>query len=164
MASINGVALKAVKSFVAMEGIGFTSNVYIDNKKVGAAGDGGYGGNVEIAIEPKYREEFAKRVKVYFEKNPAIFSGDEWFINELYEMWENEKHFKKNSKKGFPILISMTYRKRNEESPLDRHFKPDVMVSVATESDIEYNLKNYEPVEYKVFRKLEDFNIKMTDS
>lgn len=162
MASINGIALKAVKSFQTMDGVGFTSNVYIGNKKIGTAGDGGYGGEVELYIDREHREDYSKRVKEYYEKNPAEFNGETWFINELYELWETEKTFKSNSKKGFPILIAMSYHKRN--AGIDEIFdgggyKPDSMVGVQTEKSVKEQIVKNKPVEYKIYRAAADFSL-----
>jgi hypothetical protein len=157
MASINGIALKAVKTFQTMDGVGFQSNVYIGNKKIGVAGDGGFGGSVDIHILPEYRKEFSKRIQDYFEKHPAYLHTDEDFINELYELLETENQFKKNTKKGFPILISLSCYNRLKGFDFEQPYQSSKMIGVIKESQIEEQVKKHKPIEYTVYRTLNDF-------
>lgn len=162
MATLKGIGLKAVKTFTTGDGLGFTSNLYIDNKKVGIAEDKGQGGEVEFHIlKPEHREEFSKRVKKYYEENPAEFDGEYDFINELFEAWETEKQFKASAKKGFPILIAMAFDKRTDDigARFEGGYKSPIMVGVRDESIIQEQLDEHKPVEYKVFRQLSDFDM-----
>ena len=162
MATIKGIGMKAVKTFKTWDGVGFTANLYMDNKKIGIAQDEGHGGEVEFHIlKPEHREEYSRRVKEYYEENPSSMNNEYDFINELYEAWETEKTFKSNTKKGFPITIQMSFHKRTDgvEQMFEGGYKPDIMVGVRNESIVQAQLDEHKPVEYKIFRTAEDFNM-----
>lgn len=162
MATIKGIGFKALKSFQTGDGVGFSANLYMDNKKVGFAQDQGCGGEVEFHIlKPEDRAEYSKRVQEYYKENPAEMDNEYDFINELYEITETEKQFKKNAKKGFPIIIQMSFHKRTDtiEQVFAGGYKPDIMVGVRDENVAQSEIEKQKPVEYKIFRTLEDFNI-----
>lgn len=162
MASINGVQLKAIKHFETTRGVGFTANVYIDNKKAGIASDEGHGGMVDTRFESReLQETFLKRSKDYFEANPSVMDSPEDFIEELLQFAEAEQMFKKNTKKGFPILLVMNFYKRTDslESVFANGFKEPQLVSVKDDSTLRVQLMEKNPVEHKVYRSVEDFKI-----
>lgn len=162
MAKIKNIQLKAIKFFNSGRGEGVTANLYIDNKKQGFIHDAGVGGMLEIDfLSREAREIFSDRVQAYYEENPASQNSEEDFIEELLQLAETEKVFKQSTKKGFPITIKFQYHKRTDslEEMFANGFKHAEMVSVANEEVVAEQLEERQPVEYKVYRTLEDFII-----
>lgn len=162
MATIKGISLKSVKQFTGREGYGFSANVYLGSKKIGTAHDDASGGPMQIDISSDYTEQFGDIVKTYYDENPATYMGEDMFIEELLELNFREKEFKKNSKKGFPILVFVAYEKRNapHEDFAKRDFsKQDFIVSVREMKDVQLVKEKHPAVEYIVYQSLEDFKI-----
>lgn len=160
MAKIKGIELKAVKVFNSRNGSGFESNLYIDGKKVGAAYDAGVGGVMNIDfLEKEAQQTFSERVTAYFQEKPAEMDSEEDFIEELFQLWEAEKQFKKASKQGLVITVDMDYHKRTTpiQEVFSAGYKPSEIVSVRSEEVLQRELAEKQPVEYTVFRTLEDF-------
>lgn len=162
MAKIKNVQLKSVKTFIGREGHGFNATLYINNKKVGFVTDHANGGELSIDFEKREtRIEFSQIVKEYFDEKPATFDGESMFIEELLQLTEAEKTFKKNSKKGYPILVELRYKGRTEDMTkmYSGSMKLDEMVGGVDEETIKQVIEESKPVEYTVFRTLEDFII-----
>lgn len=130
MAKIFGVQLKARKTWEGREGIGCSSNIYMDNKKIGTFYDAGDGGSVDIRIDkPEMEKELNNRAKKYFEKFPFDKTGleeeklmgksfeekygflvdTESFLEELDSLFETEKFWKEQVKKGRPVVLVCRY-------------------------------------------------------
>lgn len=83
-------------------------------------------------------------------------------IEELYALYETEKYFKQQVKKGFSAVVEVRYHKRTED--FIKNYDPskrDCMVAFRewNEEAKKQLMKEYQPVEYKVYQKLEDFII-----
>lgn len=173
MAKIKGIQLKAVKSFETMDGFAISANVYLNNKKVGEIIDEGNGGGMYGHFNgPKIEEELATIVKKFYEENPRYFiikpkNNLGWIIefieSELLELHDIEKEFKKNSKKGFGIMLFLSTHSRMED-PFNNGipYEGEQMVSVRVwdkkmEEMIKKDYPNFKNI--RIFKSLEDFII-----
>ena len=116
MASIYGVELKSVKTWEGTEGMGLQANVYIDKKLAGQVTDDAWGGDLRYDFDTT---EFDKRADKYrknvWAKKPEnakytylYKSGTEFkdqFIDEIFNLREAEKAFKKAQKTQWPQLV-----------------------------------------------------------
>lgn len=109
MASVNGVSLKAVKGFRGHDGEPLhQGSVYIDGKKAGFFSNDSWGGsNVYHFDESElraraaaYQGGFPKDWKSYaFKSDPDIL------IEDLLNLMQDERFYKKNAKEGRDALI-----------------------------------------------------------
>lgn len=169
MAKIMGLELKGVKTFMGMEGYGLNANLYLNGKKVAFVLDEGNGGELSISFtDNTKRDEVFAIAQKYYEKYPKfMLSDNNWaklneLIEELYALYETEKYFKKQSKKGYSAVVEVHYIKRMDD--FFKNYDPkkkDCMLAFAKWDDNakEQLLKKYQPAEYKVYQKLEDFVI-----
>lgn len=136
MASINGIQLKAIKTTRGMEGTGFTANIYLDGKKVGEVFDTADGGCYNYSYcDNEKKQKVIERIKEHFEKHPPVdtfkvystpienidmgnlpreaysdmLEPDDCFFSELYVLNLREKDYKKNCKKGYPVLVFIDF-------------------------------------------------------
>jgi|GEM_PF-4794825 len=158
MAKIKGIQLKAVNYFRGHDGYGVSANLYLDNKKIGEILDDGWGGGFQIHIEQKEKEEILKeRVKRYFDENPSEFPEVEIFLDDLLNLSNLEKDWKKMVKDGLPILVDMHFRKIGTV-PVGATKKP-VCMGVNNEATLQKVLLEYKPVDHRVYRSEKDFII-----
>lgn len=116
MASIYGVELKSIKTWEGTEGMGLQANVYIDKKLAGQVTDDAWGGGFRYDFDTaeldkraeKYRKnvwsknpENAQYLSLY--KNGAEF--EDQFIDEIFNLREAEKAFKKAQKTKWTHLV-----------------------------------------------------------
>lgn len=117
MAKIMGLELKAVKTFIGSDGYGLNANLYYKGKKVAFVLDEGNGGELMVYFADKDKQEKVLAVaNRYYEKYPKyLFHDTDWaklteLVEELYDLYETEKYFKKSLKKrvfrggGNPLL------------------------------------------------------------
>lgn len=99
-----------------MEGEGFIANIYLNNKKIGvyndfADGSGGYPVFDTVETEKRVDSLIAewtakstdKAVKALFETDPRIIDFS-FLAEELINLVEDEKLFKRGEKKGYKYL------------------------------------------------------------
>lgn len=159
MAQIKEFQLKGVKLFASRNGYGLSASIYLKNKKIGEAYDAGNGGVMDIMIEdPANRTKFSESVEAYYRENPSTLDGEGGFIDELAALKDVEGFFKKNVKKGYPITIVLSFNKRKSDLE-DISLEEDKILGLSSESAIEMVLNQYNPVEHRVYRSLEDFII-----
>lgn len=169
MAKIFNFELKALKSFTGREGIGFTANLYFKNKKVGEVNDyaDGAGTNFDwdYKVSNEIKEQAIVSVRDYYAKYPSWriteTTTDIGYIavlcDELYELKETEKFFKKQIKKHpNGALLDMRFSRRNV---FELGSSPAQMVFVFeySQENLDKNLEEFKPIEYNVFRDLNDF-------
>ena len=181
MARIYGVQMKAIKQWEARDGIGTSANIYIDNKKVGTFYDAGDGGCVDINIDTaEARQKLEERTKKYFENFPFDktgiekkgFTGDfdkkysfltnsEAFLEEVYNLQNNENFFKKNVKKGFKMLVVFDYPFFAEGPhpylPATMYGGKDPLATIT--KFVKEKKKQFPYLKTKTYGALEDFNI-----
>lgn len=161
MATINGIGFKGVKTFTGREGHGFTANVYLNNKKVGMVADYANGGPLDIDIEPKHREAVMAEINAYLEteKTTVMLDNEEDFFNALFTLYETEKTYKSNSKKGFGVLSVFHYVPKDAPLSDPRHMKYPEMRGFSEISVVEEFKQKFKPVYTEDFTALEQFNI-----
>lgn len=112
----DNLQFKSVKKTYGMEGEGFIANIYLNNKKVGvyndfADGSGGYPVFDTVEAEKRVDSLIAewtakstdKTVKALFEADPRIIDFS-FLAEELINIVEDEKLFKRGIKKGYKCL------------------------------------------------------------
>lgn len=74
MANINGIEIKAIKTFLGTEGYARQGNVYLDKKKIGFFSEDGNGGCDWIYFEcdKEIKELFFSRVRAHYKNYPAL--------------------------------------------------------------------------------------------
>lgn len=182
MAKINGIQLKAVKTFVGTDGMGFSANIYLDNKKVGHVHDSAYGGCYDYDYDTKEGQEAVKeKIKEHYEKHPTVdtfkiydmqideidmdnlprksyedmFEPEDEFFSELLHLTLQEKDYKKNAKKGYTVMVYIDFLRAKCPTPLP--------ISIACIADYDYTkdfdeAKEKSKLAYmKVFKSLADF-------
>lgn len=165
MAKINGVEIKAIKTFIDHEGAEVAqANVYINGKKVGFwsqdswGGPDNYYGIEDIIIEKAklFKEGCPSNAKYYdFQNDPDIF------MNHLLQLAEDEKLFKKYIKDGFSTLLIVTdgyhcsmarFKGKLTKSEIETRSPKTI------ESMKENMYKNVVP-KVKVFNSIKDFTV-----
>ena len=112
----DNLQFKSVKKTYGMEGEGFIANIYLNNKKVGVYNDfedgsGGYPVFDTVEAEKRVDSLIAewtakstdKAVKALFEADPRIIDFS-FLAEELINLVEDEKIFKRGVKKGYKYL------------------------------------------------------------
>jgi len=111
MAKIYGIELKGVTRFKGHEGEPLTQgNIYMDGKKVGYYSDDFHGGPINLQIDEPYKEKFYKIVHAHIGEDK--FMADEIFIEDLVNLGEFEKDFKRAMKKGYKAMMVVDHPSR----------------------------------------------------
>lgn len=161
MASIKGVQLKAITHYRGSDGEpGIQGNIYLHGKKVGYFSDDSRSGQMNIRVEHEKKKEIEELVADYYLEHPSAYESVEWFINELIQLTENEKMFKKYRKQGYPILVECRFRKRTESAFQEGrpYLRPNITACL-NDDVLAQTIKEQAPVEYTVYRDLKDFII-----
>jgi hypothetical protein len=187
MAMIQGIELKNVKNTHSMENDGFTANIYLDGKFAGSAEDWGEGGSLNINYTNKQIEHIInKRIKSYAQvtgldkayevsalaflksigKDKSSVSEDfrlydeEHYFNDLYELHEIEKHYKKNQKKYKERISRIAIFKYSYAGAPTQNLYSYVLSRFGNEQNVITELQRKANDEtYKVFSGSEDFII-----
>ena len=168
MAKIYGVELKAVKYFEGMEGIGFNSNIYLNNKKIGTFSDYAFGAmeeyNFDLKTTKEQKQELKDIAEKYFQNYPKYLFYPEdkitEFLGELLTLKEREDSYKKNIKKNKDaVLIIGSFKKRTDDF-MDVIKDDETAVAKFYDKDI---IENYSKkqgfIETNVYKSLDDFII-----
>ncbi|MDF2879963.1 MAG: hypothetical protein K0R54_520 [Clostridiaceae bacterium] len=170
MAKIMNLELKGFKEFEGHDGYGFNANLYYNGKKVAHCHDDACGGCLDIIwfIDADKREDVFKSIKEYYTKYPAYMLHEndygitEQFINEFVGILRFEKWYKKMLKNGYTVAVTINYNKRTTPL-LKRDFTTeDIYVAyLKWDKQTEKSMKAmYSPVEYTVYKSLDDLIIK----
>ena len=165
MAKINGVEMKAIKTYTDHEGCGCSyASIYIDGKRVGKWSQDSWGGpdnydgfeDVIISRAKRFKEGCNKDSKYYdFLDNPDIF------MSNLLELSEDEKKYKKYMKDGFitVFIISdgyhcsmVAFRKELTLNEIESKFSDTI------KKMRDSMFKNVKPKE-RVYTSLNDFSV-----
>lgn len=156
--------------------MGFTANLYLNNKKVSEildSADGSY--EFEYYIKEKsITKELIKLCKEYYKENPTSYvhysekGSEEGLISEIIRelMLFNfiEKNFKKYAKKGLPITIGIDFNTRTAKYYDPGYsFENTIIAGVKQwDDEMKESLKKDYPkaIIFKAYRGLEDFIIK----
>lgn len=171
MAKIYGVELKAIKYFEGREGIGFNSNIYLNNKKIGTFSDYAFGAMEEYSFDSKTTKEQIQELRElaeqYFNDFPMylFYPQDKVveFLSEILKLKEIEDSFKKERKKNSEcIIITGSFEKRTELQLSD--VADEVIVSINHYDKVKVSnyIKKQGFIEYNIYKSLEDFIINKT--
>lgn len=159
MASLNGIKITGLKTFEGREGMGYQGNITMDGKKIGRVFDEARGGEVDVDIEASHKSEFERRMKSYFESYPSEYPVMDIFLEELVNLIETEKLYKKHEKKGMKILADL-YKAPKSQTLIDGRYlnSPETMV-FANEKTLERIIAEKGYKDQVVYRSAEDFII-----
>ena len=163
MGKIYNCELKGIKT---LKNEGFIGNLYYKNKKIINYIDNNDGSFPKIEfIKNDLKDDFISVVKDFYNKYPKemIDTKEEYliveFVEELYRLKELENIFKKLNKKEETVLILLKFSKRTD--CITNYEKEDICLSSTLWND-EFKdklLEKYKPIEYIVYKSLEDFDI-----
>lgn len=159
-ASINGITLRRLELFRSPDGGGINADVYMDGVRIGDIHDSGRGGGTMVNIDKQFKSELQKRMVSYFTKYPTEFATDDIFLgDELVNLTENEKAFKKKIKEGFTIFALLWKASRSETLFDNRYMNTPVQIFFRTEQGLTntINTKGYK--DFQIFKSVDDFCI-----
>lgn len=162
MASINGISLKAIKSFEGMEGTAWQGNVYVGTKKVAFWSQDGNGGTDWFDMMNDFsKKKLVESMKPYVDqKSIKLKIIDESFMYNLLWLNQTEKEFKKALKKGYKAMLEVT-----DGFHVTNYYYPDVPNCTAEalfmriKDDIKDKFFKNEEIRYHLYKGLEDFCI-----
>ena len=162
MASINGISLKAMKSFEGMEGTAWQGNVYVGTKKVAFWSQDGNGGPDWFDMMNGFsKKKLVEVMRPYVTQEDAELGIiDESFMYKLVWLVQTEKEFKKALKKGYKAMMEVT-----DGFHVTNYYYPDVpnCTAEALFMKIENNIKGKffknAKITYHLYKGLEDFCI-----
>lgn len=165
MAKINGVEMKAIKTFADHEGAQIAqANIYLNGKKLGLWSQDSWGGpdnyfgfeDVIIQKAKLFKEGCPSDAKYYdFLDNPDIF------MSHLLELVEDEKRYKKYLKQGYTTVLIISdgyhcsmiaFREKMTLSEIESKYSDTVKKMRGK------MFKNVKPEE-KVYTSLDDFSV-----
>ena len=160
MASINGISIKAVKSFEGMEGTAWQGDVYVGKRKVAFWSQDGNGGPDWFDMENGYsKKKMVEAMRPYVDQKAAELGIiDETFMYNLVWLNQTEKEFKKALKKGYKAMLEVT-----DSFHITYYYYPDIpdCNAEALYFGIENKIKNKffknEKIRYQLYKGLEDF-------
>lgn len=178
MASINGISVKAMKTFKGHEGEDLCQgNLYLNGKKVGFWSQDAHGAICDnLTMDKDYCEERLREAvkkanadkaymagpegsRVQLEYDFELLMGD--YVNLTYE----EKAFKDAVKKGYSCVLIATDGYHQVSWSLPKAFlslsDDEVKAKLSSEVSKAANANFFqnEPVSLKIYRSLDDFNI-----
>lgn len=122
MASINGLSIKNVRSFIGQEGRVYQGDLYLGKKKIAFWSQDAYGGIKDhLTMEPEYSEAKLRKAIIVANSDKAIvlhpngsdnsFTIDydiEELMDDLLPILYSEKEWKKGIKGGYSGLLQIT--------------------------------------------------------
>ena len=162
MASINGISLKAIKSFEGMEGTAWQGNVYVGTKKVAFWSQDGNGGADWFDMMNDFsKKKLVESMKPYVDqKSIKLKIIDESFMYNLLWLNQTEKEFKKALKKGYKAMLEVT-----DGFHIVYYYYPDTPASnaetlyLSIKNGVEGKFFKNKKIKYQLFKGLEDFCI-----
>lgn len=162
MASINGISLKAIKSFEGMEGTAWQGNVYVGAKKVAFWSQDGKGGADWFDMMNGFsKKKLVEAMKPYVDqKSIKLKVIDESFMYNLLWLNQTEKEFKKALKKGYKAMLEVT-----DGFHVTNYYYPDVpnctveALFMRIKDDIKDKFFKNKEIRYHLYKCLEDFCI-----
>lgn len=162
MASIKGFQIKGLKTFQGRDWPGAQGNIYVDGKKVGWYNDSGNGGMADIDFyqagdrRGEIEERLKKTVKEYYAEHPKtefpeLNPDEESLFADLLDLMDDEREYKKMLKQGYPFVV---FYKETEQSPYEK------IMGYQVESQLEKFVQQGKYLRYRIYRTLDDFDIK----
>lgn len=175
MASINGLSIKNLTTWMGREGDAWQGDIYLDKEKVCFCSQDGDGslinryyfeaGYSQEKLESLIRELYKNKPDVvYYHGERTVLDYDlDKLLEDLVELQELEDTFKENCKKNRPILATIgngfTYSiiTMNEKS---KAYTNDILRMLMKPDIDEFKKENgKENIKINFFRCLDDFNI-----
>lgn len=176
MAQINGVTVKALKTFYGHEGEPlFQGNLYLENKKIGFWSQDARGAIVDdVILERDYSEMALRKQIIALNEDKTIkgksMSGVDYTINydleklmtDLLTLMNDEKSFKKAVKDGYAMTLVVsdyyhvsTWKLSNFYSSLTN----DEIIKKLDKEITQAKSKMFkdEEIKIKIYRSLDDF-------
>lgn len=146
MAKINGVEVKAVKSFIGHEGPCYQGNIYKNGKKLGFWSQDSWGGPDVFEFDESLLDEPFESFKDSF---PESYMNKDYiekgsFIHDILTLKDIEKDCKKEFKKGFKAVFFITDLYHFSWLPL-----PEVMTAEEVRSSWPDQVKDMESAMFK---------------
>lgn len=111
MATINGVEVRALKSFVGREGECWQGTVYLNGKKLGFWSQDSWGGPDQFDFDVSLLDEACKKYEAGFPETyqlKDVVGEPECFISEVATLKDIEASCSKMFKKGAEVVVYMT--------------------------------------------------------
>lgn len=165
MASIRGVELKSIKYGADKDDFFAEASIYINRKKAGKVSLSKNINKLTYNWEKNiYKSDFENISEFYvldYPNNIKSLKNTEILLNDLLELNEIEKEFKRVTKKGATTLALLTYNNRGTLEEEYDLINEDLLLSFNDwNNSIKKNLiKNYNPKEIKLYNNLNDFII-----
>lgn len=176
MASIQGLQVKSLKSYIGMEGVAYQGNLYLNGKKIGFWSQDGNGAVTDaLSMERGYSESLLRKIIENTNEDKAELFHDmkveysfELFMEDLIVWKLRENEFKKAVKKGFPMLLEITDGYTAIYYKLPQRYtamsNKDIEKALAKEikgskEQIAKNHMDKRDISVLIFRSLENFNI-----
>lgn len=158
MASINGVSLKKAKTFSGRHGVPLAqADVYYNGTKLGAWSQDYSGGEDEYEFLVSLLDDVLKK---YRQAIGNRFASLGLLLEELFNLTDTEKVFKKAVKDGFPsmVVISMPWEDRITKCRTDD--KDVVLYLVKDQIEAaKAEVSSPDDVTVKIYTSLDDFTI-----
>lgn len=162
MASINGISLKAMKSFKGLEGTAWQGNLYVGTKKIAFWSQDGNGGPDWFDMANGFsKRKLVESMKPYVDQEAdGLGIIDESFMCKLVWLNQTEKEFKKALKKGYKAMMEVT-----DGFHIMYYYYPDIPACNAEalyfgiEEEIKDKFFINAKIKYHLYKGLEDFCI-----
>ena len=158
MASINGISLRNLKTFEGRHGIPLAKgDVYYKGKKLGSWSQDYSGGEDDYGFSESLLDDVMKKYRL---AKGNRFASLGLLLEELFNLTETEKVFKKAVKDGFQsmVVISMPWEDRITKCRTDDKELALYMVKDQIEA-AKAEVSSPDDVTVKVYTSLDDFAI-----
>jgi hypothetical protein len=163
LASIKKIEVKEFQQKLTDEGVAFFGVVVMDEERIGVFQNKGDGELTKVKINEKEKEdEFKKRVKEFYEENPAIFTSETYFlVEELTTLQETEDIFRLKVGAGESLLQTFFHERTTPLHEIERRKMAPKYFIVRNEEEKEEILKKEEKEwkRYNVYSSLDDFSL-----
>ncbi len=179
MASINGISVKGLKSFLGHENeVLYQGSLYLNNKKIGFWSQDSWGGPDRIDLDVKYDKRLLqnavksknedKAIHGSTERGPYVVEYDlDLLMYDYIKLAESEKSFKNALKKGYTGVLMATDGFHTTIWNLPKSYTDmsdnDLLSALKAEIDSAKRSFWKESVSVKhevsIYRSLDDFNI-----
>lgn len=160
MASISGISIDQYIEHETDNGMYFAGDIIMDGKKIGRFENDGEGGPTQFFFDKQdYKDEFEQRVSKYFHDHPATLDDNEGFVIELLDLMDAEKQFIKRSqqlKRPIILLQVNTYSRTSTYDDITE--VATTYYTLLNEVELQPLIQQIKPIEYFVYRQLQDFN------
>ena len=177
MATINGLQIRGLKSFIGHEGECYQGNLYLNNKKIGFWSQDSNGCIQDnLDLDREYSEGQLRKEIIVLNKDKAIkgksLSGQDYVLEydleklmtDLLVLIDDEKAFKKAVKEGYSmtLVVSDYYHVSTWKLSGPYLLLTDEELIKKLDKEItqaKSKMFKNEEIKIKIYRSLDDFNI-----